>query len=134
MSDRVWAICHRRFRPRAAIFWNRFLPYFLRPIEAATAPGFRTLPFSLRFVLANLPPPPRRILFLQDLRRVLAAIYFNRFRFGSDAFGLGLLQLAGFGLPARSAPLGVDEEWPPVRFVSQLRLLDLTLLGIVCLR
>src|SRR5215471_11166434 len=49
-----------RARPLAASFWNFFLPYFLRPMAAATAPGSETLPFAAIFFLraANRLPEP----------------------------------------------------------------------------
>ena len=72
------------------------------------------------------------MLFLRDLRAL--AIYFSRDFFGNDAFGLGLLQLDFPGFPALSAPLGVDEEWPPRRFFVHVLPPGLMLPGIMRLR
>ena len=59
--------------------------------------------------------------------------YFSRDRFGSDAFGLGLLQLADFGFPALSAPVA-EEERPANRFVVHVLPPGLMFLGIMRLR
>lgn len=48
-----------RRRPAALSLANRFLPNFLRPIEAASAPGLRMpLRLNLRFNDANRLPEP----------------------------------------------------------------------------
>lgn len=58
-----------RLRPFIAIAWNRPLPYFFRPIAAATAPGLLTPPrlASLDLSAAKRPPPPGFIDFLAIL-------------------------------------------------------------------
>jgi hypothetical protein len=54
-----------RFLPLALSFANRLAPYFLRPIQAASAPGFRTLRDprlrpNLAFSARNRRPLPSR--------------------------------------------------------------------------
>jgi hypothetical protein len=69
---RIYRLLFRalRFRPAADIFAIFFLPYFLRPMEAASAFGFLTpFRFKLRLSDLNLFPEPNFA-----LRRFFATI------------------------------------------------------------